>query len=140
MDTETGATWPRAKSTRSLPTQKREEKAPLRKSLGRERALPTLQTAGLRVGKALYAAQSAATCSHRARQTHTAGKHRCGQRANKQRLSRSGPDGMPGEDPHRGERVQRPVSPEPPGRRYGSWRSRCGRRKCPGTAADLKTV
>ena len=45
-----------------------------------------------------------------------------------------------GKDPHRGERVQKPVSPEPPGRRYRFWRSRCGRQKCPGMAADLKTV
>ena len=44
-----------------------------------------------------------------------------------------------GKDPHRGERLQKPVSPEPPGERYRSWRSRCGRQKCPDTAEDPKT-
>ena len=44
-----------------------------------------------------------------------------------------------GKEPHRGERRQKPVSPEPLGQRYRSWRSRCGRQKCPGTAEDPKT-
>ena len=44
-----------------------------------------------------------------------------------------------GKEPHRGERRQKPVSPEPPGQRYRPWRSRCGRQKCPGTAEDPKT-
>ena len=49
----------------------------------------------------LYTAQSVAICCHSPRKTHTADKRRCGQQANKQQLSRSGPDGTPGERPTR---------------------------------------
>ena len=86
----------------------------------------------------LYTAQSAAICCHSPRKTHTADKRRCGQQANKQQLSCSSPDETPGKRPTRRREITEACSPEPPGQRYSSRRSRCGRQR-PGTAEGPTT-